>query len=72
MLPVILFARSKNCKYSKYKCLQGHKYAAPVTPEIQQGLPENQVAVLFYVLHFVTTNLVSHCASRNRLRMSAL
>jgi hypothetical protein len=31
MLPVILFACSTNCKYSKCKCLHDNNYAAPVT-----------------------------------------
>ena len=41
MLPVILFARSTNCKYSKCKCLHDNNYVAPVTSQIQHGLSEN-------------------------------
>jgi hypothetical protein len=41
MLPVILFARSANCKYSKCKCLLDNNYAAPVTSQVGHGLSEN-------------------------------
>lgn len=42
MLPVILFARSTNCKYSKCQCLHDNNYATPVASRIQHGLSESR------------------------------
>lgn len=42
MLPVILFARSINCKYSKWQCLHDNNYATPVASRIQHGLSESR------------------------------
>lgn len=52
MLPVILFARSIHCQYSKRKCLHDNNYASPFTSQIKHRLSVNRTCSITLRLCF--------------------